>query len=295
MKILEKVSEWLLAVGLAIAVLFAFTYLDIIVITCFRLAGVNTAIYRGIVSLTAALVVTLVFGLFFFVCRKLKRPLLQVKKISAVDVGLVIIIAVGMLGFVKTFIYVSDQISEYIKSLSEQMTEYRESVDRYSVTKQEIVPFWDSLIYLFSLCFIVPIEEELVFRGAIFGLLRKKMSPVAAMLVSAAIFGVMHRVSIHTAYALVCGLILCACYHYTESLIASMIIHSVFNILGSGVGDLLKLNELGVPSDLRLEILSRISVISILMMIPSGIAFLVLRYNSIKRKKTDSESVIAVE
>ncbi len=295
MRFLEKVSGWLLAVGLAIAALFAFNYLDIFVILCFRWAGVNTAIYRGCVSLTAALVNTLAFGLFFFLCKKFKRPLLQVKKISLVDIGLVIIIALGMLGFVKTFIYVSDQISEYIKSLSEQMTEYRESVDRYSTVKQDIVPFWDSLIYLFSLCFIVPIEEELVFRGAIFGLLRQKMSPSAAILTSAVIFGVMHRVSIHTAYALVCGLILCACYHYTKSLIASVIIHSIFNILGSGIGDLLKLQELGVPSDIRLAVLSRISVICIMMLIPSGIAFLILRYNSRKQEKVKTESVAAVE
>lgn len=295
MKFIEKASGWLLAVGLAIAVLFAFTYLDVFIITGFRLAGVNTAIYRGIVSLTAALAVTIVFGLFFFICKKLKKPLLQVKKISAVDIGLVIIIAIGMLGFVKTFIYVSDKISEYIKSLSEQMTEYRESVDRYSVTKQEIVPLWDSLVYLFSLCFVVPIEEELVFRGAMFGVLKQKMNPAAAMLISAVIFGIMHRVSIHTAYALVCGLILCACYYYTESLIANVIIHAVFNILGSGLGDLLKLQEFGVAPAARLQVLSWISVVSIMMMVPSGIAFLILRYNSKKRRELNSESVAAVE
>lgn len=295
MRFAEKASGWLIAVGLAIAVLLAFNYLDVFVIYSFREAGFDSQVYRGTISATAALLNIIAFGFFFYVCKRIKRPILELKKISFVDVGLVIILAIGMLGFVQTFIYVSDRISAYIKSLSEQMTEYRQSVDRYNVVKQQEVPFWDSIIYLISVCFIVPLEEELVFRGAIFGILKQKMRPVAAMLITAAFFGIMHRVSIHTAYALVCGLILTAVYYYTENIFAGVLIHSVFNILGSGLGDLLKLEQLGIDPDVRSEILSWVIVVCIMMMVPSGIAFLILRHNSVKRRKSVKESVAVSE
>lgn len=295
MKFVEKVSGWLIALGLAVAVLLAFNYLDVFIMTGFKMAGYNTAVYRGLVSGTAAAVNAVVFGLIFFICKKLKRPLLKVNKISFKEAVLVLILTLGMLGFVFTFIIISDKISDYIKSLSEQMEQYKQSVDRYSNVKQEVVPLWDSLLYLVSLCFIVPLEEEFIFRGAIFGILKMKMRPAAALVITAAIFGIMHRVSIHTAYALVCGIILTACYHYTENIFASVTMHSIFNILGSGLGELLKLEKLGIPASVRNEVISDINIICILCMVPGALAFLGLRHYSKKRLKQKAESVAVSE
>ena len=295
MKFVEKVSGWLIALGLAVAVLLAFNYLDVFIMTGFKMAGYNTSVYRGLVSGTAAAVNAVVFGLIFLICKKLKRPLLKVNKISFKEAVLVLILTLGMLGFVFTFIIISDKISDYIKSLSEQMEQYKQSVDRYSNVKQEVVPLWDSLLYLVSLCFIVPLEEEFIFRGAIFGILKMKMRPAAALVITAAIFGIMHRVSIHTAYALVCGIILTACYHYTENIFASVAMHSIFNILGSGLGELLKLEKLGIPAAVRNEVVSDINIICILFMIPGALAFLGLRHYSKKRLKVKAERVAVSE
>lgn len=295
MKLVEKVSGWLIALGLAVAVLLAFNYLDVFIMTGFKMAGYNTSVYRGLVSGTAAAVNAVVFGLIFLICKKLKRPLLKVNKTGFKEAVLVLILTLGMLGFVFTFIIISDKISDYIKSLSEQMEQYKQSVDRYSNVKQEVVPLWDSLLYLVSLCFIVPLEEEFIFRGAIFGILKMKMRPAAALVITAAIFGIMHRVSIHTAYALVCGIILTACYHYTENIFASVAMHSIFNILGSGLGELLKLEKLGIPAAVRNEVISDINIICILCMVPGALAFLGLRHYSKKRLKVKAESVAVSE
>ena len=295
MKFIEKASGWLIVTGLAIAVLLAFNYLDVFIFFGFRSAGIDTKIYRGVFSLTAALVNTILFGLVFIICKKINRPVLDVKKMSLTDVALAVIISLGMLGFVISFMYAADRIGEYIKSFSEQMTEYRESVNRYSGVKEDVVPFWDSCLYLFSLCFVVPLEEELIFRGAVFGILKQRMKPLAAALISAVLFGVMHAVSVHTAYALICGLILCGVYYYTENIFASTIMHAIFNFLGSGFPDLLKLKEFGIPSEVRKEILSWCNVVCIMLMVPAGLAFFYLRYRTMKRKKLKAESVAPVE
>lgn len=295
MKFVEKASGWLIALGLAVAVLLAFNYFDIFIMTGFRTAGFNTRIYRGLISATAAMANVIVFGLGFLICKKLKRPVLKINKISFTEVILVVILTLGMLGFVFTFIVISDKISQYIQSLSEQMVEYRQSVDRYAQVEQEVVPFWDSILYLISLCFIVPLEEELIFRGAIFGILKMKMKPWAATLITAVIFGIMHRVSIHTAYALICGIILTACYHYTENIFATVAMHSIFNFLGSGLGEFLKLEQIGVPAATRSNILLWVNVTCMMMMVPGAIAFIALRYFSKKRLKSKTESVAVSE
>lgn len=295
MKFIEKASGWLIVTGLAIAVLLAFNYLDVFIMFGFRSAGLSTKIYRGAYSITAALANTVLFGLVFIICKKIKRPVLDVKKIGVSDMALSALIALGMLGFVMTFMYAADWIGEYIKSFSQQMTEYRESVNRYAGVEEEVVPFWDSCVYLFSLCFVVPFEEELIFRGAVFGILKQRMKPVAAAVLSAVIFGIMHAVSIHTAYALICGLILCGVYYYTENIFASTLMHSLFNFLGSGLPDLLKLKEFGIPTEVRAEIVSWINVICIMLMLPAGLAFLYLRHKTIKRRKLKAESVASVE
>lgn len=296
MRFAEKASGWLFALGLAVALVLAFNYLDVLILMGFRNAGIDTKLYRGIYTLTAAVVNVVAFAVFFIVCKKLRRPVLQIRKLGWTEIVLIVVIAIGMLGFVDTFIMVSDRISEYIKSLSEQMSQYRESVDRFSGVKAEEVPLWDTICYLVTICFIVPLEEELIFRGAVFGVLRRKMGPLASILITAAIFGVMHRVSIQTAYAIVCGMILTACYYYTEDIFASVIMHSIFNILGSGLGDLLKLEGLGVSSGLRKEIIMNCNIICILMMVPAGLGFLALaRISRKRRNRKQAESVAAVE
>ena len=295
MKFVEKASGWLFAIGLAVALILLFNYLDVLILMGFRNSGIDTKVYKGIYTTVAAVANTVVFVLFFIVCKKIKRPVLQREKIGWVEILLAVVIAFGMLGFVDTFILVSDRIAESIKSFSEEMEQYRQSVNRFTGVDQKAVPLWDTVLYLITLCFIVPVEEELIFRGAVFGVLKRKMSPFFAMIITAVIFGIMHRVSIHTAYAIVCGMILTACYYYTENIITSMIMHAVFNIIGSGVGELLKIEELGVPKTVRNEVVLNFNIICILMMVPAGLALLAMARISRKRRLKKTESVAAVE
>ncbi|MBR5182355.1 MAG: CPBP family intramembrane metalloprotease [Clostridiales bacterium] len=295
MKFVEKASGWLFAIGLAVALVLMFNYLDVLILMGFRNSGIDTRVYKGIYTTVAAVANIVVFALFFIICKKIKRPVLQMNKLGWVEILLAVIIAIGMLGFVDTFIMVSDRIAEYIKSLSEQMEQYRQSVNRFTGVDENAVPLWDTVLYLITLCFIVPVEEELIFRGALFGVLRRKMSPFFAMAITAVIFGIMHRVSVHTAYAIICGMILTACYYYTENIITSMIMHSIFNLIGSGVGELLKIKELGVPKTVRSEVILNFNIVCILMMVPAGLALLALARISRKRRLKKAESVTAVE
>ena len=163
------------------------------------------------------------------------------------------------------------------------MEEYREAVDRYSDVSQDIVPVWDSIIYVFTLCFIVPVAEELVFRGIVFGQLRKGFGPWVSVLISAVVFGLMHGSDIHIGYALVCGLIIAACYYLTDSLIASIILHMIFNIFGSGVASFMSIEYFGISEEIRNSFMQVVNIASCMLM---PVAVLLMAYLvSAKRKK----------
>lgn len=80
---------------------------------------------------------------------------------------------------------------------------------------------------------LAPIAEELLFRGLIYGTLRRALKWPAAILVSCAIFGLMHGQLLWVIYAFLMGVALTLIYDKYRTLLASMAFHIVFNITGS--------------------------------------------------------------
>ena len=272
------------AFSLAAFGLLFFLFIEYTLILVFIFFNSDREIYRGVFNF----LVTVLTAAGMLLLAKLdssfsKKPLIKIKKLGADQVVALIVIAFGMLGFVTTYIIVADKISAYIDSLRQSVEEYREAVDRYSDVSQDIVPVWDSIIYVFTLCFIVPVAEELVFRGIVFGQLRKGFGPWVSVLISAVVFGLMHGSDIHIGYALVCGLIIAACYYLTDSLIASIILHMIFNIFGSGVASFMSIEYFGISEEIRNSFMQVVNIASCMLM---PVAVLLMAYLvSAKRKK----------
>lgn len=74
-----------------------------------------------------------------------------------------------------------------------------------------------------------PIAEEVLFRGAWYGLLRKKHGVVPACIVSSVVFALMHGTLPQFYLGLMVGVMLCAVYESTGSLWASIGFHMVYN------------------------------------------------------------------
>jgi hypothetical protein len=84
-------------------------------------------------------------------------------------------------------------------------------------------------IYFVLVCVLAPIFEETIFRGYVYGGLRRIMSPRSAIIVGAAAFAAVH---LNAEAFLVIGLIgamLCFLYERTRSLIPGMIAHGLHN------------------------------------------------------------------
>ena len=253
--------------------------------------GWDREIYKGLFNTLACVAVFLCMLVVNKISAKLDAPLIKIGKLSPDQVAALIIIGFGMLGFVSTYMGIANKISEYFAPVGEAVEEYRENVDRYSEIEQITVPLWDSLLYAFTLSFIVPITEEMSFRGVIFGELRKGFGPWLSVIISAIIFGVMHGVSIHIGYAIVCGLIIASVYHLTGSLISSIILHMVFNIFGSGLQNIFELEQLNVPDELYVKIFLTLNTATILFMPIAVVAFAYLVH--VKRKKDAKQKELA--
>jgi len=84
-------------------------------------------------------------------------------------------------------------------------------------------------VTLLSLGIIVPISEEIVFRGSVFKNLSENMSIKWAIVLQAVIFSVYHFNLVQALPTLVIGLVIGFAVYYTNSIISGIIIHILNN------------------------------------------------------------------
>ncbi|NLB50703.1 MAG: CPBP family intramembrane metalloprotease [Clostridiaceae bacterium] len=91
-----------------------------------------------------------------------------------------------------------------------------------------------SVFDLLATVLLVPLGEELLFRGIIQGELRKSFSPAISVVATTVLFAVFHLDLIQGSYVLIAGLALSLVYQLTRNLLMPIVMHMVFNLIGSG-------------------------------------------------------------
>lgn len=88
-------------------------------------------------------------------------------------------------------------------------------------------------LFLGMFCYglITPVAEELVFRGAIYGYLRRIMGLKTAMVLSALLFGLYHMNIVQGIYGTIMGCLMVYGYEYFGHIRAAMAIHMIANLL----------------------------------------------------------------
>ena len=99
---------------------------------------------------------------------------------------------------------------------------------------QEVTGVFGSVTLLTVVAQIVaaPVAEEVIFRGMIFSRMRKAVPVAAAAAVSSAAFGLVHGQILWMAYAFLLGLLFCAVAWKTDSVLAAVVLHMMFNLGG---------------------------------------------------------------
>ena len=85
--------------------------------------------------------------------------------------------------------------------------------------------------FLILLVVVVPIGEEIFFRGFVYGGLRKRWGVIVATLGSAAFFSAAHMQVVHGLPIFILGLVLALVYERTRSLAPTVVAHALNNII----------------------------------------------------------------
>lgn len=81
------------------------------------------------------------------------------------------------------------------------------------------------------ICGVVPVWEELFFRGVVFGVIRTRLGRWGGAALAGCVFAFVHLVAVGFPYLAVIGVCLCIMAEWYRSVVPGMILHSVNNAL----------------------------------------------------------------
>ncbi|MBO7424571.1 MAG: CPBP family intramembrane metalloprotease [Clostridiales bacterium] len=296
-----KVGDYIFPWVSSFTALSIFMGTQVVVVAFMALTKLNYSKYQGVYSTLYSLVSIggllffAYFSKFFFSDRNsgihFSRP-------DRMTVFITIIIALGLLGMVNVYMFVANTIADMMKEgvVAEEMEKYSESVDRYSDVEAEVVPMADKLLYYISTVLLVPLGEELLFRGLTLGAFLKRYPAWISVTISALIFGLCHGLSIHIGYAFLSGIVIGCVYCFTRNIFYTYIIHLIFNFFGGTLGMILTDGWFEVSENMRYRITGTPYLVEILMIVPSVILLIALgiRFRAEKKMgvpKADQEQL----
>ena len=183
--------------------------------------------HYGSVCILESVLMFLCLFAWLYAARKSTWQTVRKDNLSMKRLLIAIPIAMAMLGFVNLYMM-------GFQSLSEQFPLIKNSLDEYirNASIAQTSMGLEAAGYYIGVGVLIPVIEELIFRGIILGEFLSTMNADIAVFLSALIFGTMHMQPVQIGYALACGLILGYVYLYSNSLYLSIVIHIIFNILG---------------------------------------------------------------
>lgn len=168
-----------------------------------------------------AYIISLIAYIIFVICLFIKRGSIKecrFKNISKKDYLYIALLSFGLaviLGILTALlIQIFPSYNEVAKTLSSSR---------------------NSIFSLISVIVFIPICEEIIFRGVIFGYLKKRYNLVVSLIIQALVFAFMHGNIVQGIYTFILGIVLGIIYIYTNSLYGSMLMHIIYNLLGAVV------------------------------------------------------------
>lgn len=240
--------------------------------------------------------VSLLLLIYIKICKKPgENSLIRKEKMIISQWVLVLIIGLGLLAWVSLYFDLAHYVAGLMPKVEKSVSEYKEHVGRVSEIEKYTVPVWDHVLYILGVTISIPLVEELAFRGIVFGELRKEFSPFATIFLSGLFFGVLHLQPIQVIYAVFCGMILGAVYYFCDNILATFVIHAIFNFMGSGVSQLMKSGILGLSDGAKSTINVSMAYVEFVMLLPSvcAIIFLSVIHRN-KNKAPEADACVEV-
>ncbi|MCR5593654.1 MAG: CPBP family intramembrane metalloprotease [Saccharofermentans sp.] len=285
----------------------AFDYLGVIFRTClaaflfvivqlsfeiiFFVFSINRDVYDGLFTTVCSVTCVGVFVLYHFIRSYKREKLVKFNRPEGTHLLIAVVIAFGLLGLVTLYMIAAQQISLVFTSVQDELVQYDEHMDRFTEVSKTSVPLWDIALDFIGSSLIAPLAEELAFRGAVYGELRGRFNVVVSMVVSSLIFGILHGISIHIGYALICGMVLALVYEFSGSVWVSYLVHAVFNIMGSGLFSLIDSGMFGNRGSFLSDAIGVFTLTEFVCILPATAAVILLG-KSYKQKRSEGEVAV---
>lgn len=217
---------------------FVFIFLHLLVLSLARtLAGSLQALspsdVNGLASILAALLLVPLFSIFIrWRQRAYPELLYQVAPSRGVVLqSLVLLLAAQALSLLwLLFLDTARTGSDFIAQRVEQ---YNELLNKIVAAGQSIP------LMLCSTVLTVPLVEELLYRGIVFGELRHILPTPCALFVQALLFALVHGNFVQAVYAFLLGLNIGYIYYKSKSFLLAFLAHALFNFLGGALPQIL--------------------------------------------------------
>lgn len=187
-----------------------------------------SAVYSVLVIIISSIVLSVLLKQDKFALRRERYSAGHIVSSLLIMSGITGLISLQMAGLVslgETVPYVGKVIQEYIE------------------LSQAFIGNGNVVMIILSTCILVPISEELVFRGIIQGELRRALPVWAAIAIQAVIFALVHGNIVQISYVIIPAIILGLVYEWTKSIYVPIIMHMFFNFIGSALPEMLNYNE----------------------------------------------------
>ncbi|WP_434293837.1 lysostaphin resistance A-like protein [Clostridium botulinum] len=108
-----------------------------------------------------------------------------------------------------------------------------EKFESYNQVADSIYAAYGSILSMVCIIILMPIFEEILFRGLIFNELKKNTNIILAVILQSLIFALFHGNMLQGIYTFILGIILCILYLKTGSLWSNILCHIIYNLFGS--------------------------------------------------------------
>ena len=155
------------------------------------------------------------------------------KKFSMKKLPVIFFIIVGFNFIAITFIY-------YMESLTTS----------YNGAQAAMHSSWFSPFELIGTILLVPIFEEIIFRGAVFSVLKNNLNIYVAVILQGVVFAYMHSMGggmVQASYTFILGLLLLLASYYANSMFGDIFAHIIFNLFGLIILPILQAIYFSVP------------------------------------------------
>ncbi|SUY46974.1 CAAX amino protease family protein [Clostridium putrefaciens] len=168
-----------------------------------------------ILTLIAALIT---FVIYILVLRNKQQNLWQrcnFKKIDLSNMWKIVIIAISVSAFSSSIVYLM-----------------ADKFESYNKVNNSIASAYGSILSMLCILILIPIFEEILFRGLIFNELKKTSNIYLAIILQAVIFAIFHGNMLQGIYTFLLGVILSLIYIWTNSLLGNILCHIIYNLCG---------------------------------------------------------------